>query len=274
MARYFFGIPEAGVVRDANFEQITNVVKGRSIVSLADRGTNRLDLGLSGSAMLRMTATDDFLSIDVFSTANSGEPSGTPLPLGEMPQRVEARILERKVRGLRTAYAIFYLLETGKVGLLQAYIMRHPYGDIEGALLEDDECLYIESISYGSWVVTAYTKTKEGIRALGNAVGIVYQRGREAWLQTLENKARMTGAEADRKEVEVARAKFELDRDRADYALSLINRMENPEARERAQIRLQQALRQLVSGDETEERRRLRLPAPGADRRTDQNEEH
>ena len=95
MARYFFGVAGAGGVREASFAQIIQVVKGRSIVSLADWSGEGLELGLSGSAMLRISLAAD-VDVSVFSTENPGEPHGIPLPLGEMPQRVEARVLERK----------------------------------------------------------------------------------------------------------------------------------------------------------------------------------
>jgi hypothetical protein len=264
MAEYIFGTPEISYTRTASFEEFMGVVKGSSIVSMADWSNDRIELGLSGSRQLRVSHSDGRLQVNVFSTANPEDPIAIPLSLGEMPQRVQARLVEKKLRGLRMAYAILFLIEVERFASLEHFIAIHPYGDIETRLLAPEERLQIESISYGSWIVNVWVRSKAGVRALGNVVTLAFGRSREAWLRTLENKARLTGAEADLKEVEAARAGFELSRERIEYALSAIKRFESSEVREEGERRLREALFQLASGNkgEREVRRLIRSQLP------------
>jgi len=68
----------------------------------------------------------------------------------------------------------------------------------------------------------------------------------------------------NKKQVETERARFELDRDRLEFAFSLMDRLEDPAEREQAQRRLAEAFRQLMSGDRQEAtaRKRIRLALP------------
>ena len=74
MARYTFGAIETHTVVDADFGKFIEAVKGRSITSLADWGSDRLELGLSGNVMLRVFATGTEIEFNCISTQNLGDP--------------------------------------------------------------------------------------------------------------------------------------------------------------------------------------------------------
>ncbi len=122
MARYTFGAHELQRVSEVRFENFVNLVKGRSIVSLGDFGPDRVELGLSGQVMLRILIGDKDIEINCFSTRNPNEPVSLSVPLGDMPEAVTAWELERKLRGLRTAYAVFYCIEAGRESELAEYV--------------------------------------------------------------------------------------------------------------------------------------------------------
>jgi hypothetical protein len=75
VARYTFGAVELNEEHESNFEQFVQFVKGRSIVSLADREPNVLELGLSGNVMVRIRmdqARDWAKSVSIFGSNEPG----------------------------------------------------------------------------------------------------------------------------------------------------------------------------------------------------------
>ena len=131
------------------------------------------------------------MTINLLSTQNIDENPSLVIDLGDMKQRVPISVIEKKLKGLRTLYAIFYLIYDNRHKELQSYLIKHPYGDIEQALLNLDEQLFIESISYGSWVLTVWSKTKKAYKSITSVAGLVFDRGREAFLQKMEVDARL-----------------------------------------------------------------------------------
>src|ERR1700691_3102952 len=100
MARFTCGAHETGDVRPVEFTQVVEVVKGRSVVSLADWGENRFELGLSGKLMLRILDSPEGIEVNCVSTQNPNEPFASVVALGEMSEAVPIRQLEAKLRGL------------------------------------------------------------------------------------------------------------------------------------------------------------------------------
>jgi len=249
MADFSIGMFETGEAQVSKFQEFISIVSGHSIVSGADWGKERFELGLSGNLMIRFFRTPAGINVNLISTTNRGEIPPIALALGNMPSRVPANVLEEKIRGLRTVYAISYLLCNDRATQLESYLVRHPHGDIEKALLGEDEQLFFESISYGSWIVTLWAKTIEAYRALTLAVTLVYQRGREAFLRKLEAEARLKEAEAKKEEVLIARENFELAKAQVNFLEDVVNKIKHPEIKAQLNRRLIQAIDELVRGD-------------------------
>jgi hypothetical protein len=93
--------------------------------------------------------------------------------LGDLPQRVPIHVIEDKHNGLRTLHAIFYLMQNDRSNDLASFLAREPEGDIERALIADEDRLYIESISYGSWLLTVWAKTVSAYKSLSSVAGLV-----------------------------------------------------------------------------------------------------
>jgi len=252
VARYTFGVHEFQTASETNFQQFVELVKGRSIISLGDFGPSHLELGLSGQIMLRVLLSDTGIEANCFSTQNPDEPLALALALGDMPAVASVRDFDTKLRGLRTAYAIFYLLTTGREKELASYLVRHPYGDIDKALLSDEETLQVESLSHGSLIAIVRSKAKTAINAVIDLGMMVFPRTRDALLKKLEAEADLKAIEAKRGAVQLERDKFELDRARADYALELVDKIEDPQAKQILHGRLKQAIYDLASGDVNE----------------------
>ncbi len=204
--------------------------------------------------MVRFFETDDGTKINLISTKNFDENPSLVIDLGDMPKRIPISVIERKLYGLRTLYAIFYLVYDERAGELESYLIRHPQGDIEKALLSKEEQIYIESISYGSWVLTAWAKTKKAYKAIFSVAGIALNRGREAFLRKMEAGARLAEAQADKQEIENSREKFNLHKDQYNYLEETIQHMETPEIKERLKTQMIKAIKDLTLGDQSDEK--------------------
>lgn len=254
MITFTFGAHELGEPRTGDFPQMIEALKGRSIVSLAQwERENRFELGLSGNVMLRIFASGPNLEINCISTQNRNEPLASALLLGDMPGTVPVWQLEAKLRGLRTAFAIFYLLEASRQEELADYLRHHPFGDIDRALLSPEDQLLIESVSYGSWVATVRTRARAAFNAMVAVATIVFPRTRDAFLKKLEAEASIKDTRAKRDELALAREQFELTRDQTDYALDLAKKVgADKEVRNILNRRLRRAIYDLAAGDPAE----------------------
>jgi hypothetical protein len=276
MITFTFGAHELGEPRKGDFLQVIEALKGRSIISLGQwEQENRFELGLSGNVMLRIFASGPNLEINCLSTQNRNEPLASALLLGEMPGTVSVWQLEAKLRGLRTAFAIFYLLEASRQEELADYLRHHPFGDIDRALLSPEDQLHIESVSYGSWVATVRTRARAAFNALVALATIVFPRTRDAFLKKLEAEASIKDTRAKRDELALARERFELTRDQTDYALDLAKKIgADREVQDILNRRLRKAAYDLAVGDpdESEIREIARTTFSGADTGKDEEE--
>jgi len=253
MTNFTIGAYELEQETPSDFSELISIIKGRSIVSGADWGQDdRLELGISGNLMIRFLQTESGMTINLISTRNKEENPTLVIDMGNMEQRVPISMIETKLNGLRTLYAIFYLIQNDRAKELQSYLIKHPQGDIEKALLKDSEQLYIESISYGSWVLTVWGKTKEAYKAITSTAGLVFERGREAFLSKLEADARLRNSEADSKSVEVKDKQFEMFKKQFDYLLEASDKMDIPEVKEQLKNRLIQATKNFTLGDKSD----------------------
>jgi hypothetical protein len=258
VADYTVGAVELGLVRTSDFGEFVSIAKGRSIVSVADWGVDRFELGLSGGLMIRFF-TSAPTEVNVIPTVNPGELPPLIVALGDLPQSVPLSVIEDKLRGLRTLHAIYYLVETGRSADLARYLESTPAGDIERDLLDEDDRLRVESISYGSWVLALWAKSAEAYRAVSSVAGLVFERGREAYLRRLEAEAHLRENQAEREGVQLARDEFDLRKSQMDYLLDISDRIDAPEIKERLKQRVLESVDALAMGDTNEKDARKRL---------------
>ena len=131
-------------------------------------------------------------------------------------------------------YAIVHLSLTDRFNLVQDVISKDPGYDLE-LLLDDDELLYVECLSPGSWYVTLWSKLRTSYRSVLQTVAIVSERGREALLSKLEAEARL-------KELEVEEKEFENFTKKVDYGLGLIDRLSSDSAKTALSDRVEEEL--------------------------------
>jgi len=149
-------------------------------------------------------------------------------------KRLPARILEKRLRALRTLYAIVHLSLTDRFNLVQDVLAKDPFYDLE-LLLHDDELLYIECLAPGSWYITLWSKVRSSYHSILQTVSIVSVRGREALLKKLEAEARL-------KELDVEEKEFEIFTQKADYGLNLMDRLSSDSAKTALRDRVEEAL--------------------------------
>jgi hypothetical protein len=249
MARFTIGASELRQVRPSDFEEFVEIAKGRSIVSAGDWGNDRFELGLSGDLMLRVFRGGQSIEVNLISTTNAGEIPPIAITLGDLPQRVPIHVIEDKLNGLRTLHAIYFLIQHDRTSELAAFVASYPDGDIERALLSDEDRLFIESISYGSWLLTIWAKSKAAYRSLSSVAGLVFERGKEAYLRKIEAEARMLENQAQKEAIQAAKESFELQRNQMEYLLDVSNKLDAPEIREQLKRRIFQSVDMLGLGD-------------------------
>ena len=102
MAHVTIGAIELGQVRASSFAEFVEIAKGRSIISAADWGSDRFELGISGGLMIRVLRDGESIEINLISTTNPGEMPPIAIAFGSLPQRVPIHVIEDKLNGLRT----------------------------------------------------------------------------------------------------------------------------------------------------------------------------
>jgi hypothetical protein len=250
MSTFSFGAAEFEPVEEISFGDFVSLAKGRSIVSAGDWSTDdRFELGLSGNLMLRIFRMPGGLEINLISTTNPDEIPPIIFSLGDMPQQVPISVIERKLFGLRTLYAIYFLTHSNRLNELTDYLAKNPTGDIEKNLLAYEESLFIESISYGSWMLAVWAKSKKAYKALSSVVGLTFARGREAYLSKLEAEARIAKARARREEIHAASEEFDLRKKQVEYLRKVSGQIKAPDAKNHVEQIMISAVRDLAAGD-------------------------
>ncbi|MFO0888000.1 MAG: hypothetical protein U0790_02515 [Isosphaeraceae bacterium] len=176
--------------------------------------------------MLRISRIGKLIEVNLVSTTNPGEIPPIAITLGDLPQRVPIHVIEDKLNGLRTLHAIYVLTQNNRTQDLAAFLATNPNGDIERNLLSDEDRLYIESISYGSWLLTIWAKTTRAYKSLSSVVGLVFERGKEAYLRKLEAEARMLENQAQKEAILTAKESFALKRSQLDYLLEVSDKLD------------------------------------------------
>lgn len=87
MSKFFIGAEELGESEQVDFAEFIQLLTGRSIVSGADWGGGRVEFGLSGEGMLRVTWKPNGIDVRLFSTTNRGEIPSLLLALPEEQRR-------------------------------------------------------------------------------------------------------------------------------------------------------------------------------------------
>lgn len=234
MAEFTLGAQELGETQESDFAEFINIVTGRSVISGADWGKDRIEFGLSGDGMIRIFWRPDGLHANFISTTNKDEIPPLMLQIVDGEKRLPARVLEMRLHALRTLYAIVHLSLTDRFHLVQDALSKDPGYDLE-LLLEDDELLYIECLSPESWYVTLWSKMRTSYRSVLQTIAIVSEKGREALLSKLEAEARV-------KELEVEEKEFELFTKKVDYGLGLVDRLSSDSAKNALKDRVENEL--------------------------------
>ena len=93
MTEFSIGAQELGETRKSDFAEFINVVMGRSVISGADWGKDRVEFGLSGDGMIRIFWTPDGLNANYISTTNRDEIPPLMLEIAGEEKKLPARIL-------------------------------------------------------------------------------------------------------------------------------------------------------------------------------------
>jgi hypothetical protein len=198
MSRIFVANPAANRAYETDFRTLISIVKGTSIVSLAD-SDQFIEFGLSENLMIRIEGGEGgTLRATVISTLNSDQVSPVRLQLIAEGEEPSAALVERRLHSLRQLYAIILLLNTGRDGELGAALKTQQEVDLEQMLLREDERLYLEAAGPGTWWVTVLTKIKAAPQTALNTLSLVYGEGREMLLRRVRAATKLKEEEAGR----------------------------------------------------------------------------
>jgi hypothetical protein len=257
MSRYFIADPRSGKSNEIAFSDAVTLLKGTSILSLAD-AEGFLELGLSENLLLRIEGRESgTLNAAIISTLNPDEIAATRLQLIADGEEPSAALVEHRLHNLRQVYAVAYLLNDGRGEELANAVRNNPGIDVEQSLLKEYERLYLQAAAPGSWFVTAITKVRGAGQAALYGMGALYGEGRGLLLERLRTANKIQAEELKKRQIENAKAA-------ADAAIDIankLNRIKDPESREAVRVLL------LSHSNEINPRISGLLPPPGKDDR-------
>lgn len=215
--------------KEMSFSDLVSLIKGASITSMA-QSDDFIEFGLSDKFNLRIQTNVNYrkkerLSIQLISTLNKGEIPPTRIRIAAHGEKLTAATIEKRIHNLRQLYATTFLIRSERFEELANLINDNPKADLEVELLREEDRLFIVAASQGSFWLTVMTKTQEAFTNLKNIAPILLDEGREAILER-------TKAETALKKIEVEKAKFALDYEKADKYIDLINKVSSIEDRE------------------------------------------
>jgi hypothetical protein len=229
MSRIFVANPRADMGYETDFLTLVSVVKGTSIVSLAD-SDRFIELGLSENLMLRIEGGEGgTLRATVISTLNPDEAPPARLQLIAEGEEPTAALVERRLRSLRQVYAITLLLNDERGEELAAALRADPDIDLEQALLRDEERLYLQAAGPGTWWVTVLTKIGKAPQTALNTVSLVYSEGRRMLIERVRAATDLKNEEVEAMRIanDTARKKALID------SFADLERIKDTEDRER-----------------------------------------
>jgi hypothetical protein len=228
MSRIYIDNPLTRLNYQSDFETLIALIKGTSIVSLAD-SDSFLELGLSERLMLRIQPGErGTLRVTVFSTLNADEVPPVRLQLIAEGEEASAATVETRLHSLRQVYASMVLLNSGRGEELAAALRADPNTDLEQNLLHDKDRLYLEAAGPGSWFITAWTQVRKAPQKALNALSLVFGQGRDMLIERVRADTELKKEEVEAKRIanEAARRKLWFD------TVKQLEKIKNPDDQE------------------------------------------
>lgn len=244
MSRFFLNFPLRRESAEVNFPAISTILKGTTIISLAD-SEQIFELGLSENLQLRIESIERHASyVSVYSTLGADEAAPARIRLIREGEDASVSLIERRLRDIRQLYALSVLLNNDRGEEAAINLREDPTFDLE-ELLPPEERLYIQAASPGSLWATLYTKVKGQGENILLGLSLLYDEGREHLLRRVR-------ARTEAEEIKTEKARLELNRCRLDTLIETANKIEGIKNKE---------LRRIVSD---EFQKRLNSAAPEA----------
>lgn len=200
--------PPLRAARKINFTDFIGVSKGLSITSAAASGEGSpgedfLELGLSKTYNLRIEARGNELLVSLIPTINSDDFPPVRFEIIREGEVVTAELLESRLHHLRQLYALIFLLESGREDEVANLLKEQPSADIERSLVDEENKLIIREATPGSLIVTMVAASKKSYKAIISVCSLPFERGREAFLKSVEAKAELSQLEVRSKSLDI-----------------------------------------------------------------------
>ena len=220
--------PARGSQAELDFAAFLDVAKGSTIRSAAV-GDDFLELGLTDQVNVRFQvgAAGD-LAVLLFSTLNADDIPPLRLQIIDDEEVASAALIEARIRALRQAYAMSFLVQNDRIKDLEDILRRDPTADLEIELLPEADRLYIVAAAPGSFWLTVATKSVKAYKAAKYALALPYKEGREAILARIKADTRL-------KELSVEEKRLDIDLKRANGVvdtLAKIDKLKDPVSRD------------------------------------------
>lgn len=228
MTRFYALDPARGVQAELDFAGFLDVAKGSTIRSAAV-GDDFLEFGLTDQINIRVQAgAAGELTLSLFSTLNPDDIPPIRLQIVGDDEVASAALVEGRIRALRQAYAMSYLVQNGRIEDLEEVLRRDPGADLEIELLPEAERLYIVAAAPGSFWLTVATKSGKAYKAVKYALALPYKEGRDAILSRIK-------ADTQLKQLTVEEKRLDIDLKRANGiidTLAKIDKLKDPVSRD------------------------------------------
>jgi len=223
MSRFYAVDPRSDASETIEFAELAEIAEGTSVIALNNED-GILEFKLSEDLIVRFQPRDR-LHVTVQSATD---------PRGAVPMRFQllshgeepsAAVVEERLRRLRQAYAISFLISVRREADIANQLNNDPHADLEDLLAPEDR-LYIQSASSGSFWVTVLAKTNAAQKVLRNIASLAFPEGREHLLRRVR-------ADTELKELDVTAKKISVAKSYVDL-LAQIEKIKDPKRREAA----------------------------------------
>ncbi|BDA85452.1 hypothetical protein Sa4125_29940 [Aureimonas sp. SA4125] len=205
MTRFVISDPIGKVAVGVPFEAFLDIVRSSAIRSAAT-GDNFFEFGTSENVNVRFEATaDGDIQITMFSTLNKDDNPPLRLQIADGDEPVSAADVERRIRSLRQAYAIAYMVDARRTVELARVLEEEPDADIEETCLAPQERLYIGTLTPGSMWLTLLTKSKKAYSVARYGLALTFAEGRMAFLDRLKADTKLKQLDVEERENEIHR---------------------------------------------------------------------
>jgi hypothetical protein len=223
MSRFYAVDPRSDATETIEFAELAEIAKGTSVIGV-NNADGILEFKLSEDLIVRFQPRDR-LHVTVQSTTDPRGAAPVRFQLLAQGEEPSAAVVEERLRRLRQAYAISFLVTVRREADIANKLTDDPHADLEDLLAPEDR-LYVQSASSGTFWVTVLAKTRAAQKALRDIASLAFPEGREHLLRRVRADTELKELDVTAKKISLAKSYVEL--------LAQVEKIKDPKRRDAA----------------------------------------